>query len=1009
VNINRLVGLVILMFLWAQEAAPSEIPYGTGTWDAGVYGNHRALIMVSAKADAVFVRIPWRRRDLDPEHKNIVILDAATQARVRNLSRMSINREYGDLVFQPVSGPGVYAVYYLINHMEGRSNYPTVTYPAPEDTADDAWMDRNGLTGELSAKDIRSRLHEASVVEFQSIDELHSFDPMEVIATAAELNDLLVEFPDAEFLAFPEDRRFPIRMTRDLPRRWMSETARGTFCGEAARGEYYAFQIGVFACRADLEDVDVVFSGLTCPSGGSRIGPELFTCFNTEGVDWKGRRFRKTVSVPKGKVQALWCGLKVPSDIPPGDYSGLVKVDSQGAGTRTVKLRLTVSAEALEDAGDSEPWRHSRLRWLNSRLALDEELIAPYTPLEVKGRLIRCLGRTVRLGELGFPQQIDSFFTSGVTGISSEGRHILAGPVRVKLQDGDGREMPWENPEFRFDKKAPGVVEWIGKAAAGSVRLGCRARMEPEGFLDFQVRVSAERAVDVSDIALVIPFEKSTARYMLGMGVRGGGRPAEFHWRWDSEHNQDSVWLGDVNAGLQCSLRDDRYSRPLNTNFYLLKPLVMPKSWWNAGQGGCSITEPDEGGIVNLRAFSGPRRLEEGDVLHFNFSLLITPFRPINPQAQWATRFYHRYAPVTEIASAGANTINVHHATEINPFINYPFLRPDAMKDYIDLAHGQNMRVKIYYTVRELSNRAPELFALRSLGDEIFFPGKGGGFSWLQEHLDADYIAAWFVPDLQDAAVINSGVSRWHNYYVEGLSWLLRNVGIDGLYIDDVAFDRTVMKRVRKVLDRNRPGALIDLHSANQFNPRDGYANSANLYMEHFPYIDRLWFGEYFDYDAAPEYWLVEVSGIPFGLMGEMLQDGGNPWRGMLFGMTSRLPWAGDPRKLWEVWDAFGIQDADMIGFWSEDCPVTTDHPKVLATVYAQQEQALVSLASWADIPTKIRLNVDWNSLGFSPRGMELRAPGIPDFQAQRSFSMEDAIPVAPGRGWLLILSKTNE
>ncbi len=71
-------------------------------------------------------------------------------------------------------------------------------------------------------------------------------------------------------------------------------------------------------------------------------------------------------------------------------------------------------------------------------------------------------------------------------------------------------------------------------------------------------------------------------------------------------------------------------------------------------------------------------------------------------------------------------------------------------------------------------------------------------------------------------------------------------------YIDDVAFDRTVMKRVRKILERNRPEPLIDLHSANQFNPRDGYANSANLYLEHFPYLYRLWFGEYFDYNAPP-------------------------------------------------------------------------------------------------------------------------------------------------------------
>ena len=119
---------------------------------------------------------------------------------------------------------------------------------------------------------------------------------------------------------------------------------------------------------------------------------------------------------------------------------------------------------------------------------------------------------------------------------------------------------------------------------------------------------------------------------------------------------------------------------------------------------------------------------------------------------------------------------------------------------------------------------------------------------------------------------------------MEGLDWLVKNVGIDGLYIDDLAFDRMSMKRVRKILNRTNPGAMIDLHSANQFNDKDGFANSANLYLEHFPYLDRLWFGEYFDYDMPPEFWMVEVSGIPYGLMGEMLWEGGNKWRGMLYG-----------------------------------------------------------------------------------------------------------------------------
>jgi hypothetical protein len=407
-----------------------------------------------------------------------------------------------------------------------------------------------------------------------------------------------------------------------------------------------------------------------------------------------------------------------------------------------------------------------------------------------------------------------------------------------------------------------------------------------------------------------------------------------------------------------------------------------------------------------VQCFSGPRTFRAGESLHYDFRLLLTPFHAINPAAHWKTRYYHAYKPLDEIAATGANTINVHHATAINPFINYPFLRPAEMKAYIDQAHARGMKVKIYYTVRELTDHAPEMLPLLSLGDEVLARGPGGGPSWLQEHLNGDYIPGWYVPDLRDAAVVTTGISRWHNFYVEGLRWLVENVGIDGLYLDDVAFDRTTMKRVRKVLLRGNPGAMIDLHSANQFDPRDGFASSANLYLEHFPYIDRLWFGEYFDYNAPPAYWLTEMSGIPFGLMGEMLQGGGNPWRGMLFGMTNRLPWSGDPRPIWKFWDESGIAGTQMLGWWVPSNPVKTGRDDVLATVYRGKGHSIVALASWAKEPVDVKLEVNWSALGLDPASATIEAKAIDKFQTPSSFAPGQAIPVQPGRGWLLILGQ---
>ena len=491
----------------------------------------------------------------------------------------------------------------------------------------------------------------------------------------------------------------------------------------------------------------------------------------------------------------------------------------------------------------------------------------------------------------------------------------------------------------------------------------------------------------------------------MGMNEPGGYTPREYAWHWDVTRNQDAFWIGDVNGGLQVTLKDEHYVRPLNTNFYQQSPLVMPRSWSNAGKGSCAFVMGEA--IYRATCGSGPRTLVAGDTLWYNFRVLITPFHAIDAKTHFDTRYYHAYKPVDTVRAAGANLVNVHHATAINPFLNYPFLRVAEMKAYADSLHAAGMRLKIYYTVRELTNRAPEFWALRTLGTEVFSAGPGGGHSWLQEHVVDNYLGGWVVPQLRDMTLVTSGISRWHNFYVEGMQWLKHQAGVDPIYLDDVANDSKTMLRIRRVLAAHGgPGERIDLHSATQFNKNDGFASSANLYLELFPFIDRLWFGEGFNYDSPPDYWLVEMSGIPFGLMGEMLEGGGNPWRGMLFGMTNRLPWTGsDPRALWKAWDNFGISGATMHGWWTlSDAPAHTGSPEVLATAYVRPGRTMVAIASWAKDTVTTQLVINWKALGLDPAHVRISAPEIPGFQPARTFKVGEAIPIAPGRGWLLRL-----
>jgi hypothetical protein len=218
------------------------------------------------------------------------------------------------------------------------------------------------------------------------------------------------------------------------------------------------------------------------------------------------------------------------------------------------------------------------------------------------------------------------------------------------------------------------------------------------------------------------------------------------------------------------------------------------------------------------------------------------------------------------------------------------------------------------------------------------------------------------------------------------------------------------MKRARKILERGGTGNLIDLHSWNHFNDMAGFANNANLYMESLPYVDRIWLGEGFEYNATPsDYWLVEISGIPFGVMGEMLQGGGNPWRGMLYGMTGRLPWSGDPRPIWKLWDSFGMKGTEMIAYWDPACPAKTNSKEVLATVYRKKGKCLIALASWAKEKTNVRLSFDWKAVGLKEGKARLFAPEVERFQPQARYQPSDSIPVEPGKGWLLILSEEGK
>ncbi|MCX5760723.1 MAG: DUF6067 family protein, partial [Gemmatimonadetes bacterium] len=311
----RLRHLLCATMLVSCAAAPlaAQSPLfavADSAWDAESLGNHRAVVRVDAAGRFVHVTVPWRRPDRNPEAKGVIVVAERGGAAIANVRRGAVTQAAGEFDFEPVSGAGRYYIYYLPFKSGGRSNYPNVTYLPVTPTADTAWMGALARAGAVPS---------ATVERFESVDALNSFAPMEVIATPRELAALDAASAHEPFVVFPEDRMHSIRMRDQLPQRWVDRGATRTFADRARRGEFLAFQLGLWA-REPVSNVRVTFSDLR--NGAAVIPARALTSINEGGTNWDGARFTKRVDVAAGAVQALWCGVDVPLRAAPGTYTG---------------------------------------------------------------------------------------------------------------------------------------------------------------------------------------------------------------------------------------------------------------------------------------------------------------------------------------------------------------------------------------------------------------------------------------------------------------------------------------------------------------------------------------------------------------------------------------------------------------------------------------------------------------------------------------------------------------
>ena len=827
------------------------------------------------------------------------------------------------------------------------------------------------------------------------------------------------------FLAIPEFRENPLKWFDSIPENRLKEALDNRLLKLAASpGEYFVFQAGVWAIRSNVTNVQVGFTDLKAGSL-KKIDAGKITCFNTGGIDIKGDQFIKTVNVQSGRVQALWIGIDL-EDAVPETYKGTITVSS-GEEKQSFDITLKVTGDPVSDHGYDEGARLSRLNWLNSRTGINNEVTKGFIPVKTEGNKLSILGRSLTIAENGLPSSYISYFESSNQSISEKGEFVVKTPFRFIIEKQQGGVITLVPGDIVYTDKSNAGINWKVTNTSEEADLEVSGHLEFDGFVEYSLKLITKKPLKIRDVRLEVPVVKGKAEYMMGLGHEGGYRAPEWRWKWDVTKNQDMLWIGSVNGGLRIKLKAENYARPLINVYYKFGPLNLPPSWGNSGKGGVDVVKKGEDVVVS--AYSGERELSEGDVLNYNFELLLTPFRTIDRKNKFGERYYHGGGTNTSVKvdaakAVGANVINIHHAEDIYPFINYPYLDPNVseLKNLVEEAHQKDIRMKFYYTTRELTKNLPEFWAFYSLDGEIIYPGPGnesktvinskGPNEWLVKNLREKYIPAWYnvikegkFKDETDLSVITTPDGRLNNFYVAGLEWMVKNIGIDGVYIDDSALDRYTLQRARKIIDQYRPEGRMDLHSWNHFNDWAGYTNCLNLYMDLLPYFDLVWIGEGRDYNRAPDHWLIEVSGIPFGLPGQMLEGGGNPWRGMIYGITNRAGWVGNtPIEIWKFWDEYKITDKLLTGYWNENHPVKSSNNKVFTSLFKGEKESILTVANWSDKDQPVSLNIRWQTLGIDPSKTEIFMPAIKDFQdAEEDVELNDLI-VPEKKGFLIII-----
>ncbi len=244
-----------------------------------------------------------------------------------------------------------------------------------------------------------------------------------------------------------------------------------------------------------------------------------------------------------------------------------------------------------------------RREWKNNAIGVTDKVPPPWTPVKLDGAKASVWGRTYDF--------TGSLFLKGV---AIQGRQMLADPVRLVVEKGNGKRVVYEDAETTAVDLTERSVQFVAVGGDDDLTVSVTTTLEFDGCAWLEVKVLPKRPVAFERLWLEVPCRREEARcFSYFVDKESGSNCGKVPEAGIAETFRPYVWLGDVDRGLCWFVEDHR-------EWYIKEPATTTMTLID--------TKLDSDATV-MRIKLGEEKGARLDApMRFEFGLMGTPVKP---------------------------------------------------------------------------------------------------------------------------------------------------------------------------------------------------------------------------------------------------------------------------------------------------------------------------------------------------------------------------------------------